>query len=320
LSKTATKERKSFIRGGKDANMALASSLLMALAAAGLGYWIIALAADPRAENSQHGHFERQRRQRLRSTSLTFRRCEPLIDELGEFLRQLTSPQRLAELKHYLTMTGDRLPWEPHEFLAATLIEAAVCGVIAGTILSVVSWKIGLGIGIAAAVAYYVNALRGLKERAERRQNAFKRRLPFAVDLLALIISSGGTLRHGLGTVIEENQGHPLAEEFEVLQEKLAAARPLTQVLREFQQRFNDPDITELVIAIINGEELGTPMASILKGQAEQMRLKRAQWGEKAAAEAQVSIILPGFLTMLACILVIVGPFAIPAIEGLMAL
>ena len=44
------------------------------------------------------------------------------------------------------------------------------------------------------------------------------------------------------------------------------------------------------------------------------MRLKRAQWGEKAASEAEVQMVFPGMVTMIACLLVIVAPIVLPVI------
>ena len=75
-----------------------------------------------------------------------------------------------------------------------------------------------------------------------------------------------------------------------------------------------DSDIAEFVFAIIKGEELGTPLSTILREQANQMRLKRSQWGEKAAAEAEVQIVFPGMITMVACLLVIIAPILLPAV------
>ena len=67
-----------------------------------------------------------------------------------------------------------------------------------------------------------------------------------------------------------------------------------------------------MVFAINKGEELGTPLSAILRDQAEQMRLKRSQRGEKAAAEAQVNIVFPGMVVMIACLLVVIAPIVLP--------
>jgi hypothetical protein len=49
-----------------------------------------------------------------------------------------------------------------------------------------------------------------------------------------------------------------------------------------------------------------------MRNQADQMRLKRSQWGEKAAAEAQVQMTFPAMIVMLACMLLVLGPFVLP--------
>ena len=47
------------------------------------------------------------------------------------------------------------------------------------------------------------------------------------------------------------------------------------------------------------------------------MRIKRSQWGEKAAAEAEVQMVFPGMITMVACLLVIVAPIMLPVVVRL---
>ncbi len=47
------------------------------------------------------------------------------------------------------------------------------------------------------------------------------------------------------------------------------------------------------------------------------MRIKRSQRGEKAAAEAQVKIVFPGMVTMIAGLLVVIAPIVLPAILAL---
>jgi tight adherence protein C len=59
----------------------------------------------------------------------------------------------------------------------------------------------------------------------------------------------------------------------------------------------------------VQGEELGTPIASVFRTQAEVLRLKRSQRAETIAGEAGVNMLLPGILVMMASVLVILGPF-----------
>jgi tight adherence protein C len=66
--------------------------------------------------------------------------------------------------------------------------------------------------------------------------------------------------------------------------------------------------------AIIEGEALGTPLADTMRTQAEQIRLKRSQWAEKAAEESKVALVFPAMIIMVACLAIVVAPFILGAL------
>jgi tight adherence protein C len=153
-----------------------------------------------------------------------------------------------------------------------------------------------------------------MRDRANRRLARIRTRLPFAVDLIALTMEAGGGFQECLKTAVVENGEHPLTEELSEVLRQISLGRPRQEALKALQERLQDDDINELVFAINKGEELGTPLSTILRDQAEQMRLKRSQRGEKAAAEAQVNIVFPGMVVMIACLLVVIAPIVLPAV------
>ena len=73
--------------------------------------------------------------------------------------------------------------------------------------------------------------------------------------------------------------------------------------------RLSDDDVTSVVGSIIQGEELGTPLAMIFRTQSDVLRIKRSQRAEAIAGEAGVKMLLPGILIMASTALVILGPF-----------
>jgi tight adherence protein C len=75
------------------------------------------------------------------------------------------------------------------------------------------------------------------------------------------------------------------------------------------RDRLSDDEITSIIGAILQGEELGTPLAHIFRTQADLLRLKRTQRAETVAGEAGVNMLLPGVLIMVATVLIIIGPF-----------
>ena len=53
-----------------------------------------------------------------------------------------------------------------------------------------------------------------LAGRAKRRLYLIKRRMPFLLDLLTLLMEAGSTFLNAMRQAVEEFRGHPVAEEF----------------------------------------------------------------------------------------------------------
>lgn len=154
-----------------------------------------------------------------------------------------------------------------------------------------------------------------VQELAQKRRTLFLKRLPYAVDLLALMMEAGASFDEAVATLVEESPRHPIGEEFGFLLREIQLGRLRRDALIQMRDRLQDDNVREFITAILNGEEFGTPLSRILRIQADQMRLKRSQWAEKAAGEAQVKIVFPGMLIMIACLLIIVTPFIIKFLD-----
>jgi tight adherence protein C len=70
------------------------------------------------------------------------------------------------------------------------------------------------------------------------------------------------------------------------------------------------PELSNFVLAMTQADALGMPIGRVLKTQADDMRLKRKQWAEKAA-KPPLKIMFPLVLFILPPIVVVVlGPAA----------
>jgi tight adherence protein C len=261
--------------------------------------------------------FERQRRETLRAGSYVYRWFEPLIDELAARVGK-RSKAKLDQLRISLLVSREKLPWNPEEFIVVKWLEGVLLGTVVFFMLWLVGWQAaGAFVGIAIAVLYGIISPKSARDRARKRLSRIRIRLPFAVDLIALTMEAGGGFQECLQTAVSENGDHPLTEELAEVLRQIALGRPRHEALSSMKERLHDDDVNELVFAINKGEELGTPLSAILREQAEQMRLKRSQRGEKAAAEAQVNIIFPGMVLMIACLIVIIAPIVLPTVFAL---
>lgn len=292
----------------------LLASAVAAVAVALFIWQLLAIVTYPRQLLGDTHPFELQRREELRTRNLIYRWFEPMVDDIATLL---ASRQRklLDALQQNLTASREKLPWRSEEFLATKCVEAMCVGAMVFLMLFVAGWtKSSIVLGIAVIGGYAMLMPKMVRDRARNRLTRVRTRLPFAVDLIALMMEAGGGFQECLQTAVVENGNHPLTEEMAEVLRQISLGRPRKEALLAMQDRLHDPDINELVFAINKGEELGTPLSAILREQAEQMRIKRSQRGEKAAAEAQVNIIFPGMVVMIACLLVVIAPIVLPAI------
>jgi tight adherence protein C len=291
-----------------------ASSGLAALTVGTLAWTVLDVIFGARDPSQAWGTFERQRRDQLRDGSTLYRWLEPLIDELAEWVSCFGRGNR-QRLAHDLRLAEEPLPWKPNEFVATKILEGVLAAVAIFAFVAVTGFVfLAATLALFVLLGYSTLARKSLAGKSNRRLKRIRLRLPFAVDQIALMMLAGAGFEDSLRSVVRQNAGHPLGTELDEVLRQVSLGRPRSQALNGLRDRLADNDVSEFVFAINKGEELGTPLSTILREQANQMRLKRAQWGEKAASEAEVQIVFPGMLVMIACLLVIIAPILLPAL------
>jgi tight adherence protein C len=297
--------------------LSVLSALAWGLTTLAAAWVLLDFLLTPPARPAPQSMFEIARRQRLRAKSLLYRWFEPAFDKLAR-RNAGTSPKRLEKLRRCLQLSPEELPWTPEEYIAFVQVQSGLAAVGAGVFALLAFGSLIAAVVAGAVVGGIFMALlgRGLPGKVELRMAKLKKRLPFTVDLMALMMEAGASFQEALRSAVQELPGHPLGEELSQLLRDIDLGRPRAEALRALQLRLNDDDISEIVFAVIKGEELGTPLAQILRTQAEQMRLKRSQWAEKASGIAQVNIVFPGMLIMVACLVLVVAPFILQAVFG----
>ena len=106
-----------------------------------------------------------------------------------------------------------------------------------------------------------------------------KRRMPFLLDLLTLLMEAGSTFLGALKQAVEEFQGHPVAEEFGRVLIDMNLGKTRTEAFQAMRDRLADDEITSIIGSILQGEMLGTPLGQIFRTQADVLRLKRTPAG-----------------------------------------
>ncbi|MBU6245437.1 MAG: type II secretion system F family protein [Actinomycetales bacterium] len=230
-----------------------------------------------------------------------------IVTSLGSWL--VTDRMR-ASLSQRLALAGKS---NPGDLRAAVdrKVSFAVIGVCAGSVVGLrfggAAWL--LAPCLAVGGFWLVDLLlynAGLK-RIEQIRNA----LPDALDLLNLCVESGLSLQSSLSRVSSHQDG-PVAQEFgRVLQEmQLGVAR--ADAFESLARRTQQPDMQRFVSAMLQVDRLGVPVASVLREQASQMRVKRQSRAREQAQKVPVKILAPLLLCFLpGLFIVVLGPAAI---------
>ena len=159
-----------------------------------------------------------------------------------------------------------------------------------------------------------------LAARAAQRLRQIKRRMPYLLDLLTLLMEAGATFLNALNQAVDEFRGHPVAEEFGRVLADMNLGKTRMEAFQSMRDRLADDEITSIIGTIIQGEHLGTPLARIFRSQSDVLRVKRSQRAETIAGEAGVNMLLPAVLVMASTVLIILGPFLLNFMKFGMAL
>ena len=110
----------------------------------------------------------------------------------------------------------------------------------------------------------------------------------------------------------------PLNEELLRMTKEIQVGSSRKEALRNMAERVRQPDLKSVASALIQADELGVSIGSILRIQSEQLRSRRFDRAEKLAAEAPVKMLGPLMLCIFpAVFIILLGPIVSQAMKGL---
>jgi tight adherence protein C len=188
-------------------------------------------------------------------------------------------------------------------------------GLFAGFTLANGIGRILLGIAFAAAGIYVPGFL--LSRAATRRAERIDAELPHFVDQLAIAVEAGMTFDAALNYLIDASDG-PLVEEMRRVVTELRVGESRRTAIRRFAERVGSDEAMSFANAVIASEQLGSPLAGILRSQAADLRHRRQMLAEERAQKAPVKMLFPMVIFILPVMfVVIIGPAFLGDLKGL---
>jgi tight adherence protein C len=227
-----------------------------------------------------------------------------------------------SQLREKLSRAGDPGSLTPAGFQAVRYGLGALLAIVGLTLGLVIKLPLPtilaapLG-GAILAVAGYLAPSVWLEYRISSRKQQIQRSLAEATDLLTLVVESGMSLDEGLLSITERFH-NALGDEIGKVLREIRLGRPRMLALEHMAEACGVADLHHLVESIVQSDQMGVPIARLLRVQATEMRRRQRQTAQERAAQASSRMVFP----MVGCIfpvlwIVLLGPAIIQIVRSL---
>ena len=155
-----------------------------------------------------------------------------------------------------------------------------------------------------------------LRSELRRRHAAIAKALPFVLDMLTLSVEAGLDFISALQRNCSARKMDPLNEELLRMTKEIQLGLPRREALKRMASRSREPNLRSVANALVQADELGVSIGSMLRIQADQMRSQRFARAERLANEAPVKMLFPLMVFIFpAVFIVILGPVLSQALK-----
>ena len=246
--------------------------------------------------------------QRELSGSLFSRAIVPIFKRSISYFGRFTPEQSIQELNRQLMIAGNPLNLGAREFYGVRFI-VLLLGIGVAMFLNIRYYSItNLLLSVVIVVMAFLLPIAWLRRRVGRVQDQVRRGLPDALDMLSVCATAGLGFDQSLQRVVDYWKT-PLGIEFGRVVQEMELGVSRTDALRNMSYRLGIAELSSFVAIMIQAENLGMPIADVLHGQAEQMRIMRQLRAKEIANRLPARMMIPLALLILPALLaVILGP------------
>jgi tight adherence protein C len=253
-------------------------------------------------------------REQQLSESFGARIIVPVVAGASKVARRVTPIDARDRVARKLMLAGTPAGWDAERLLAFKIIGLGVAiplGFLATSLIGDLTPFLRIvAIGLLSFVGF-VAPDTVLSRRVEERQKEILRTLSDTLDLLTISVEAGLSLNAAIAQVVQNVPG-VLSSEFARMLQEIQLGVPRGDAFRNLAERTDVEELNAFALAMIQADVFGVSIASVLRTQAQQLRIKRRQRAEAKAQQTPVKIVFPLILCILpALFTVIVGPGAI---------
>jgi tight adherence protein C len=265
-------------------------------------------------------------RRQARALPLVFKVLLPFVGNFDRLLARPSFAARCDRRARTLVAAGFEGLLSGREFVALEMLVPVVAGAFWCLLVALLGAAMpdslfsSAGVPLAGLGVALFLLMPGmwLRSALKKRHWAIMKALPFVLDLLTLSVEAGMDFISALQRNCQSRRLDALNEELLRMTREIQIGTPRRVALRNMADRVDQSDLRSVAHALIQADEFGVSIGSILRIQSEQLRSRRFDRAEKLASEAPTKMLGPLMLCIFPAVFVILlGPVVAQAMKGM---
>jgi tight adherence protein C len=286
--------------------------VLLAVSAVSLGAWSASTTVEARsgARRSLRAIDDYQLvdvRDEEMSQPIAARVFAPAGKALTDLARRLTPVGYVDGVRRKIVLAGNPPGYEVDRFLTLKLF--GVASVLLWIVLAAVFMSGHTPMAILVVILASGICIFGpdivLDGRIKRRRDEIERRLPDTLDLLVISVEAGLGFEQALERTAAAVPG-PLSEESRRMLQETRMGASRADALRALDERTQVDDLRTFILAMLQADAFGVSISRILRGQADEIRIRRRQAAQELSQKAPIKMLFPLAVCIFPAIFVVV--------------
>jgi len=208
------------------------------------------------------------------------------------WLRMFTVPSLIERARRNIVLGGYQAGWGLRRLMVLKMVAGTVAGFASFSFFSLdPSGRRLAGFFLVAALGFFYPDI-WLDARAKERQRQIEHDLPDILDQTVIALESGLSFEAALSRIAENGTG-PLTDEFKRTLQDMRLGMSRRTAYRALSDRTTVEDVKRFCKQIVQAEEFGVSMSTVVRNRAKDMRIKRRYRAEELAQKIPVKIIFP---------------------------
>ncbi len=238
---------------------------------------------------------------------------KPFYQILDPLIEKLPLPEYKNKMKKYVVTAGLEGQVTGNDMIGFQISTMLLLG-IGGLVVFDSNFFIFL-----AALAGLAYPYLWLYEKKKKRQEKIRLGMPDVVDMLSLSVEAGLAFNAAVQKVcnIFRHDRDPFIVELYLMDQNIKLGRSRKEALKVMAERVDLMEMDSFTSTLIQAEQMGSSISSVLKSQAERMRSERFMKAERIGAQAAQKLMIPMMLFIFPIIFIIIfGPYLIQFVMG----